>query len=83
MLLNTLLEMIDKESLPYSRMYLKARVETFKIDFGMVSESFYEWLRSSEIVTDIECSGVHEGVAHDVSATFNTPDGQLELVDCK
>lgn len=83
MLLNTLLEMADKESLPCSRMYLKARVETFSIDFGMISEAFYNWLCQSEIVHEIECSGIYEGVAHDVTVSFDTPDGQLELIDCK
>lgn len=83
MFLNDLLERIDKESLPYSRMYLKARVETFRVDLGMISESLYTWLEDSEVVTDLEYSMRFDGIVHDVSATFNTPDGQLELVDCK
>lgn len=83
MIINKLLAHVDDGSLPYSKMHITAPVEKFKMTMDMITEKTYRWLEMSEIVTDIQCSDIIDGVAHDVAVVFDTSDGGLELVDVK
>lgn len=83
MIINSLLKVIDESSLPFSRMHMVIPAGEFKVTIGMLDEKTYRWMEDSEVVTEIECSDIIDGVAHDVVVKFDTSDGSVELVDVK
>lgn len=81
--INSLMDMIEKESLSFSQAIYTFPCTSFKVEVDTMTEKAYRKWAASEVVVNAGCSFIMEGVAHDVVLEFSTFDGEAKIVEVK
>lgn len=80
--INSLMNKIEDDCLPMSQAVYTFPSTSFKVEVDRMTEAAYRWWGESEIVTDIGCSYIRDGVAYDVELTILT-GGEAVFIGAK
>lgn len=83
MQINSLMNHIDDESLPFSQAVYSFPCTSFKVKIDMMKAAAYKRLSESDLVLNLSCGFIIDGLAHDVEIEISTVDGEAIITEVK